>query len=175
VPLFVFTLNGRRTRVKELRSPLMKQRGNFIKRWNSNGWIWRPVPRSSSVWICSSKLWNFASVCHRLIYAPIVMNECRLKPSKRSLNLKSTPSNVHIVARSIGDVFALMTSPVDGVSADSFSARPSRALELSSRQDVNYQKWRGQRHRENARLSVPKRLRELHDGIQPRSRRWSRC
>jgi hypothetical protein len=119
VPLFVFTLNGQRARVNELLPPLMKQRGNFIERWNPNGWIWRPVPRSSSAWICFSKPRNFASVCHRLIYVPIVMNECRLKPSKRPLNLKNTPSNVEIAAPSIRGVFALMTSRVDGASVAS--------------------------------------------------------
>jgi hypothetical protein len=94
VLLFVFTLNGRRMRANELQPPLMKQRGNFIKRWNPNGWIWRPVPRSSNMWICFFKVGNFASVYHRLIYVPTVMNECRLKPSKQPLRLKSTPSDV---------------------------------------------------------------------------------
>jgi hypothetical protein len=37
--------------------------GNFIKRWNPNGWILRPVRRPSSARICSSKTGNFASVC----------------------------------------------------------------------------------------------------------------
>jgi hypothetical protein len=108
VPLFVFTLNGRRTRVSELRSPLMRPRGNFIKRWNPNGWIWRLVPRSSSVWICSSKPGNFASVCHRRICVPFVAVGCRLKLSNRALNSKPTSSNVAVVALSIRDVLGLM-------------------------------------------------------------------
>jgi hypothetical protein len=61
VPLFVFTLNGRRTRAKELQRPLMKSRGNFINRCN-------PAR------ISSSKPGNFVSVYHRLIYVPIVIN-----------------------------------------------------------------------------------------------------
>jgi len=36
-PVFAFTLDGRRMRVKKPRRPLMKQRGNFIKRWNADG------------------------------------------------------------------------------------------------------------------------------------------
>ena len=47
MPLFVFTLNVRRMRMKELRSLLMKQYDSFIGRWSPNGWIWRLVPRVS--------------------------------------------------------------------------------------------------------------------------------
>ena len=112
--LFVFTLNGRRTRVKRLRQPSIRQRGVSIWRWNPNGWIWRPVRRLSSVWICSYKLGNFASVYRPLICVRIVINECCLKPSKLPLSLKSTLSDVEIVAPSIRDVFALTTSRVDG-------------------------------------------------------------
>jgi hypothetical protein len=114
VPRFVFTLNGRRTRVKRLRRPSIWQRGVFIWRWNPNGWIWQPVPRLLSVWICSCKVGNFACACRPPIYVAIVRNECRLRPSKRPPSLKSTPSDAEIVAPSIRDVFALMTSRVDG-------------------------------------------------------------
>ena len=47
MPLFVFTLNVRRMRMKELRSLLMKQYDSFIGRWSPNGGIWRLVPRVS--------------------------------------------------------------------------------------------------------------------------------
>ena len=114
VPLFVSTLNGRRTRVNELLPRLMSLRGNFIKRWNPNGWTWRPVPRSSSVWTCSSKPRNFAAVYLRLICVPTVMDECCLRPSIQPLSLKSTSSDADVVAPSIRDVLALMTSRVDG-------------------------------------------------------------
>jgi hypothetical protein len=114
VPLFVFTLNARRARVKRLRRPPIRKRRVFIGRWNPNGWIWRPVLRWSNAWICSCKVENFAYVCQRLIYVLFVSNECCLKPSKRPLSLKSTPSNAEIVGPSIGDAFALMTYRVDG-------------------------------------------------------------
>jgi hypothetical protein len=110
VLLFVFTLNGRRMREKRVWLPLMKQCGNFIKRWNLSGWIWQLVPRSLSEWICSSRLENFASVCLRLICVPIVMDECYLRPSIQRLSLKSTSSDADVVAPSVRDVLALMTS-----------------------------------------------------------------
>jgi hypothetical protein len=115
VRLFAFILNALRTRVNELRPPLMSQRGNFIKRWNPNGWIWRLVPRSSSVWICFSKPGNFASVYLRLICVSTAMDECCLRPSIRPLSLKSTSSDADVVAPNTRDVFALMIFPVDGV------------------------------------------------------------
>jgi hypothetical protein len=99
--------------VNELRPPLMKQRGTFIKPWNPNGWIWRPVPRSSNVWICSSKRRNFASVYLRLICVRIVMYECSLRPSIQRLSLKSTSSDADVVAPSMRDVLGPMTSRVD--------------------------------------------------------------
>jgi hypothetical protein len=114
VPLFVSTLNGRRTHVNELLPPLMNLRGNFIKRWKPNGWIWRRVPRSSSVWTCSSKPRNFAAVYLRLICVPTVTDECCLRPSIQPLSLKSTSSDADVVAPSIRDVLALMISRVDG-------------------------------------------------------------
>ena len=104
VPQYVCTLNGRRMRVNERRPPLMKALGDFTKRWKPSGWIWQPVPQSSSVSICFSKRGNFVYVCRRLICVHFVSVGRCLKPASRALNLKSMSSNVMIVAASIRDI-----------------------------------------------------------------------
>ena len=125
--LFAFILNGPRTRVNGLRPPLMKELGSFIRRWNPNGWIWQPVRRSSSVWICFCNQQNFASVYLRLICVPFVMGECCLRPSIQPLCLKSTSSDADVAAPSIRDVFSLMTSRVDGGCAPSRPCKPGES------------------------------------------------
>src|SRR5262249_51352413 len=84
------------------------------RRWTTSLYVKLSLPPRQSRGASLGGLGNLTSICRPLICVRIVINECCLKSSKRLLSLKNIPSDVEIVALSIRDVFALMTSRVDG-------------------------------------------------------------
>jgi hypothetical protein len=108
VPEYVFASNGRQMHVNERRPPLMKELGSFINRCNPSGWIWQPVPRSSSVWMVSPGQgfsFAFAVICVHFVSVGR-----GLKPAGRAPNLRSIFSNAVIVAASIRDILIRMAA-----------------------------------------------------------------